>query len=129
MLLLDTHAFIWLASDRKQLPAATVREIKNAAEKLYISSISVLEIGMLVKRKRLSLPMPPADFVDTALSHHGVHEMTVDRAIALRSAELPDIHDDPFDRIIIATAMLHGMRIITRDTHISSYPGVHVTWA
>jgi PIN domain nuclease of toxin-antitoxin system len=95
---------------------------------LYVSSISALEIAILAKRNRLSLPVGVAEFVDRALKQHAIHEVPLDRQIAIASAGLPDIHNDPFDRIIIATARLNGMAILTRDRIIRQYPDVIVIW-
>lgn len=128
MLLLDTHALVWLASIQKELSTRARRAILQYAGELYVSSISALEIAILVKRDRLSLPVTPAEFMDRALKQHGIHEVPVDRRIAILSAGLPDIHDDPFDRIIIATARLNDMMILSRDKVIPQYPEVRVIW-
>ena len=128
MLLLDTHAFIWLASNPKELSAAAKRAIQDHAAHLYFSSISALEIAILVKRQRLTLPMEPAAFIERALTHHGVHEIPVDKNVAMVSAALPDIHNDPFDRIIVATAQLNGLAIVSKDGLLRSYPEVKFCW-
>jgi PIN domain nuclease of toxin-antitoxin system len=128
MLLFDTHAFVWLASIPKELSKPARRAIQENADNLYISSISALEIAMLVKRERLSLPLDPADFIDRALRQHGIHEIPLDRSIAIASTCLPDIHNDPFDRIIVATAQLNGMSIVSRDPILRSYPEVKIIW-
>jgi PIN domain nuclease of toxin-antitoxin system len=128
MLLFDTHAFVWLASDPKELSLPAKRAIQDNADSLYISSISALEIAILVKRNRLVLPLEPAEFIDRALKQHRIHEIPVDRSIAIASTVLPDVHNDPFDRIIIATARLNGMSIVSRDRLLRSYPEVEIIW-
>jgi len=128
MLLFDTHAFVWLASTPKELSPAAKRAIQGHADRLYLSSISALEIAILVKRERLTLPMAPAEFVDRALRQHGIHEIPVDRHVAIASTALPDLHNDPFDRIIVATARLNGLAIVSRDRLIRSYPEVRIVW-
>ena len=128
MLLLDTHAFVWLASDQARLPRSALDTIRRSAGRLYLSAISALEIGILVKRGRLSLPVAPAEFVERALRQHGIQEMPVDRRIALASTQLPDIHNDPFDRIVIATAQIHDLHILSRDRVIPTYPDTVVVW-
>lgn len=128
MLLLDTHAFVWLASAPKELSPPARRAIQENADNLYISSISALEIAILVKRKRLSLPLDPAEFIDRALRQHGIREIPLDRSIAIASTRLPDIHNDPFDRIMVATAQLNGMSIVSRDRILRSYPEVKIIW-
>jgi len=128
MLLLDTHAFVWLASNLDELSRAARDAIQREADGLFISSVSALEIGILVKRGRLILPVEPGPFVEAALEQHDVREVPIDCRIALASAALPEVHNDPFDRIIIATAHLLNMRIVSKDRTIPAYPQTHVIW-
>lgn len=128
MLLLDTHAFVWLASDQTQLTAAGTSAVRAAAGALCISAITGLEIALLVKRGRLQLPLAAADFVERAARQHGIEEVPVDLAIALHSAALPDIHNDPFDRLIVATALTRGCPVLSKDTVLPQYPGLTVLW-
>ncbi len=128
MLLFDTHALVWLASNLKNLSAGARHAIQQHSDELYVSSISALEIAILAKRNRLSLPVAVEEFVNRALRQHGIHEVPLDRQIAVASTRLPDIHNDPFDRIIIATAQLNGMSILSRDQIIPQYPEVKVVW-
>jgi PIN domain nuclease of toxin-antitoxin system len=123
MLLLDTHAFVWLTSDVAQLPPVARETIRQEAARLFLSSISALEIGLLVKRGRLDLPLLPAEFIERALTHHGIHEIPMDHEIALASAALPDLHNDPFDWILVATAQARDLRIVSKDTQLARYPG------
>lgn len=127
-MLLDTHAFIWLASDHSKLSAKAKASIQTNLEHLLVSSITALEIGILVKRKRLILPVEPEAFIEKAMDINGIHDIPVDRAIALGSSHLPPIHNDPFDRLIIATAHEHQCPIITKDKTIGAYPGVMTLW-
>ena len=120
-LLLDTHAFIWFVSDRKKIPEDSINLIQENAGELYLSSITALEIALLVKRKRLKIPKNPGSYIEEAIQYHNLHEIPVDRKILLQSSALPEIHDDPFDRIIIATAKLHDLVLITKDTKILRY--------
>lgn len=128
MLLFDTHALVWLASTPKNLSDRARHAIRQHSDELYLSSISALEIAILAKRNRLSLPVAVEEFVDRALRQHGIHEIPLDRQIAIASTRLPDIHNDPFDRVIIATAQLNGMSILSKDQIIPQYPEVKVVW-
>ncbi len=128
MLLLDTHAFIWLASDLSQLPDTAITAIRDTAECLYFASISALEIGLLDKRGRIILPLEPNQFIRRALDQHGLHLVSLDWETALTSATLPDIHNDPFDRILIATCLTKGMCLLSKDTIIPTYPDIRVIW-
>lgn len=128
MLLLDTHTFIWLASDRSRIPEKTLSLIKAESGGLFISSITATEIGLLSNTERINTYGSSTDFLFKNLERLGIHEVPVDVEIALASTQLPPIHRDPFDRIIIATAQQHGMTILTKDRTIPTYPKVKVTW-
>lgn len=128
MLLLDTHALVFLASDQRKLPRRAKQTLRAHAGELFVSAISALEITLLVKRRRLVLPLPPEAFVERALAHHDVHEVPLERQLACASVSLPDLHNDPFDRIIVATALAHHMTILTKDRLIPTYPGVRAAW-
>lgn len=128
MLLLDTHAYIWLASDQSQLSPTGLEAITRSAGQLYMSSISALETALLVNRGRLELPCTPEDYYQRAISQHGIAEIAIDHAVAFQSTKLPDIHNDPFDRIIIATAIIRGLHILSKDRLLPKYPGIEVIW-
>ncbi len=128
MLLLDTHTFVWLCLDRKQLAPKVRQLMEDEPDGLFISSITALEVGLLVNTGKISIPSSCEDFLHKNLSHFGVHEVPVDVEVALASTQLPAIHRDPFDRIIIATAMTHGMTILTKDRIIPTYPKLKVVW-
>lgn len=128
MLLLDTHTFIWLCMDRKLLPTRLLQLMNDESADLFISSITATELGLLVNRGRVSIPRCCEEFLRENLTYFGIHEVPVDIEIALASTQLPPIHRDPFDRIIIATAQQHGMTILTKDRTIPTYPKVKVIW-
>jgi len=128
MLLLDTHTFIWLASDRSLLPGNVLELIRKESDGLFISSITATEIGLLSRANKINTFGTCEDFVFKNLARFGVHEVPVDVGIALASTQLPPIHRDPFDRIIIATAMAHGLTILTKDRTIPTYPKVKAVW-
>jgi PIN domain nuclease of toxin-antitoxin system len=128
MTLLDTHAFVWLASDQGALSPAALSGIKNDRDSLFISVVTAWEIALLHKKGRLFLPLPPEEFLQRALSHHGVQELQIKREIVLAGVALPDIHNDPFDRILVAEALHHKCRIVTKDEKIPLYPGVKAIW-
>jgi PIN domain nuclease of toxin-antitoxin system len=128
VVLLDTHAFIWLASDQSQLSETAKALINRHKEQLFISCISALEIALLVKRERLTLPMEPDEYIESALQHLGIDEVLIDRRILLHSAGLPDIHNDPFDRVLIATAQIMDMTLLSKDRNMARYPDISVVW-
>lgn len=130
MIVLDTHAWIWWLSDPDRLSPKAATAIEQAAAKaeIGISAMSVWEFMMLVRRGRLELSMPPEEWLSLAESIPGVRFLPVTNAIAVKSVNLPAIHNDPADRIIIATASLHGGALVTKDDVIRQYSEVETIW-
>lgn len=128
MLLLDTHSFIWLVSDQEKLGAKAVAHIKRENQSAGISIVTTWEIALLHKRDRLKLPMLPETYVDLAIQHHGLIEFPLTRDIVHHAVQLPDIHNDPFDRILIATAQVNGMKLISKDSIFARYPDIDLIW-
>ena len=128
MLLLDTHTFIWLATDRTRLSEKVIGLITDDPAGLFISSITATEIGLLSNAKKIDTFGSAKEFLSKNLRLFGIHEIPVDVELAFASTQLPAIHRDPFDRIIIATAQKHKMTILTKDRMIPSYPNVKAVW-
>ena len=128
MILLDTHTLVWMASDPEKLSKPAADIIQKFQSSLLVSAISAWEIALLYKRGRLLLPVPPDVFIDKALARHGIQELPITRACTVAAVALPDIHNDPFDRILVAEALQRRCRIITKDAIIPTYPGISVVW-
>ncbi|MBF0546840.1 MAG: type II toxin-antitoxin system VapC family toxin [Candidatus Riflebacteria bacterium] len=128
MLLLDTCALLWLASDQKKLSLTAKNEIIKNAQELFVSAISAFEIAVKSRSGKLRLPLLPLDWFSEALDFHGIREIPVTSSIAVFSVQLPLLHNDPCDRIIIATAQLKSMKIVTSDKLISDYNQASVIW-
>jgi len=128
MILLDTHVLVWLASDTKRLSATARNSIQTHTKALHVSIVSAWEISLLVKRGRLKLPLPPENYFTRAVAHHGLIEMPLTRRIAQCSVNLPDLHNDPFDRILIAECQTHDLSLISCDSTLSRYPNLNVIW-
>lgn len=128
MILLDTCTLLWLSSEPKRLSATACRLLETYADRLFLSSISAFEIALKARKKRLTLPLPPREWIDAVLQYHGISEVPVDCEIATRAVALPLLHDDPCDRFIIATALVHSLNLLTPDTLIRQYRDVAVRW-
>ena len=127
MILLDTHAWIWFISNPELLSSKARKAVEASLQQkvVYISSISVWEDALLVMRKRLKLTMPVGDWVQKSEQLSYMKFVPVTNSIALRSVNLATpLHNDPADRIIIATAMSLGASVITKDDKIRKYPHV-----
>jgi PIN domain nuclease of toxin-antitoxin system len=128
VIVLDTAAWIWRASDPKRLSARARRAI-DEAECVLVSAISVWEVAMLVARRRVQLDRPVEQWVDIALALPKIQLAPLEPRIAVRSTKLPgEFHPDPADRIIVATALENGVAIVTPDERIRSYPHVQSAW-
>jgi PIN domain nuclease of toxin-antitoxin system len=128
LLLLDTCSFLWLADKPAMLSQAAKEAISNNPESLFISSVSAFELSLKHRRGKLLLPLPPEVWIGEAMKHHGVREVPVDWRMCVHAAGLPNLHNDPFDRIIIATAQRGGLTIVTPDGLIRAYPGTSTCW-
>ena len=121
MVLLDTCTLLWLAADQKKLSAKAKRTIEHSAGALFVSSISAFEIALKCRSNKLTLPLAPMSWFMETVDFHGVKEIPVTSAIAIHSAQLPLLHNDPCDRMIVATAQLNDMAILTCDQAIAQY--------
>jgi PIN domain nuclease of toxin-antitoxin system len=126
MILLDTHVWIWWVQGDSNLPV-TMRGLLEVNEKygLGVSVISCLEVARLVAYGRLQLPEPVDKWVDQALKYPHIHLIELTPRIAIESTRLPgELHKDPCDRIIIATARELDWQLATCDHLIRRYPAV-----
>ncbi|HUU22813.1 MAG TPA: type II toxin-antitoxin system VapC family toxin [Phycisphaerae bacterium] len=128
MVLLDTCALLWLAGDQAGLSQDARATISSSAGSLAVSAISAFEIATKHRQGKLALPLPADKWYGEALRSHGVREIPVDGQTAILAAMLPPVHRDPCDRLIIATAMLHQMPIVTPDRVIARYPDIRAIW-
>lgn len=123
-ILLDTHTWIWLFSGSTELSKETIAQIDKAVRqgKIFISAISVWELSMLVTKNRVILSKPINKWVEESLSQPGVDLSLLTPEIAIESSFLPgNFHGDPADRIIVATARINNLTLLTRDRKIIKY--------
>lgn len=124
MILLDTHVLVWMDQDRAELGAGARRAIARAATggEVGVSAISFWEIAMLCEKGRLRLELPASRW-RTDLLGAGLVEVPVDGEVSLAAAGLAEMHADPADRFIAATAQLLGATLLTADTRLLEWPG------
>jgi PIN domain nuclease of toxin-antitoxin system len=128
MILLDTCTLLWLTSEPEILSGRAREVIQRHRGALFVSAISAFEIGQKASRGKLTLPMPNSRWYPSVLRLHGLLECSIGGEIATRAPDLPDLHRDPFDRMLIATAQTHGWKLLTPDPLIHQYPDVEVVW-
>lgn len=123
-MLLDTHVWVrWLAPKARPLPGNALAAV-DAADSLAVSAISCWEVVNLHKRGRIDLGMDIDRWFDKALAGSGIECVPITREIAACAASLSEIHRDPADRLIIATALLAPYRLLTLDESIRQYPEI-----
>ena len=121
MILLDTHIWVrWIESDSDPLPAPLARLI-DVSDQVAVSAVSCWEVAYLAKRNRLDLPLPVEEWLRAALDESGVISLPLTSGMAARAAMLADIHRDPADRFIIATALETGASLLTLDSAFKHY--------
>jgi PIN domain nuclease of toxin-antitoxin system len=120
-LLLDTHVWLWMltAPDRLGDAVALVRDARN---ELLLSAASSWEMTIKHGIGRLQLPAPPASYVPARIRSTGVTPIPVDHSHALEVGNLPPIHADPFDRLLVAQARILGVPLVTADRQLTEYP-------
>lgn len=116
-LLLDTHIFLWWVREEKKLPKISINKIK-AAEEVYVSSASIWEIAIKMRLGKIS-----GDINSLIQEIHTSHflELPVTSQHAAATLKLPDIHRDPFDRILVAQAITEPLVFLTADPQLEKY--------
>ena len=129
LIVLDTHVLIWLAVTPARLSADAAGAIELDPERA-ISTVSAQEIAYLVMRRRMELDRPLQRWIGDALSEHGVEPLAPDFRVALRAGSLPadDFPGDPADRLIYATAVEHGARLVSADQRLRALDPARVVW-
>ena len=116
-LLLDTHVFLWCVNNDRQLSKMARSVIENASV-VYVSSASIWEAAIKSRLGKLNVVM--ADLV-SAISESGFEELPISAYHAAQVYSLPDIHHDPFDRLLIAQSISEPLRFLTADKILQQY--------
>lgn len=120
-ILLDTHVWLWLVASPRRIPDGIRDELVDAKNVLYLSAASAWEMAIKYRLGKLPLPEPPSSFIPPRLVRDCIEELPVTMAHASRVAELPDIHADPFDRLLVAQAEMDRCTLVTADSKIAAY--------
>lgn len=126
MYLLDTHAIIWFFNEPELIPSKTLEIIQESENKIFYSLISLWEISIKLKINKLKINKTVEELNEACLfSGFELISMKIEHLGALEALDLH--HSDPFDRILISTALTENMTIITKDKSITPYP-VSILW-
>jgi PIN domain nuclease of toxin-antitoxin system len=126
-LLLDTCTFLWIVAGAPELSARARDVFVDPDNKVYLSVVSAWEIALKHGLGRLPLPDVPDRFVPTERRRHGIEPLALDEESALHLSRLPRLHRDPFDRMLVSQALVHGLIVLGPDPAITQYP-VRAEW-
>lgn len=126
-LLLDTCTFLWMIDSVENLSPVAREKLEDRGNEIVLHQASAWEIQLKHQTGKLHLKKDPAEMIREGLQKHEVAYQTLRDAEIWHLAKLPDHHRDPFDRILISAALCHGMKLVTPDSRIQSYP-VPVIW-
>ena len=126
-LLLDTVTFLWILEDADALGPAVRAALQDPDNVVFLSAASVWEIAIKHRLGKLPLPRPPETLIPQQRKLRGIESLGISEEATLRLQQLPDLHKDPFDRILACQAIEHAMTIVTPDALIRAYP-VRTLW-
>ena len=118
--LLDTCTFIWLLTGERPLGARAAEAIQRG--EVMLSAVSAWEIALKFGKGHLRLSQPPDRLVTAARARYGFTALPMDEESALHVVKLPALHTDPFDRMLVSQAIVHGLTIATPDPMVARYP-------
>lgn len=127
-LLLDTQVFLWMVAGSDRLPADVRARICDADTRVWLSAASVWELAIKQGLGRIALPAPAAEFAAAQRRLHDIAPLPLDEAAAAHLPKLPDLHRDPFDRLLVCQAIEHELMMVSSDALLRRYP-IKVLWA
>lgn len=116
--LLDTHVLIWLSSDLARIPKAVIETLEDMEANLYVSSVCFWELAIKQSQGKFDADVR----LDRLARSRGIQELAISSKYTDVVRELPLLHGDPFDRMMVAQAMVEGMVLVTADRRLASYP-------
>jgi PIN domain nuclease of toxin-antitoxin system len=119
--LIDTHCWLRWHIEPEKLPPKVFKIIENGDTFIYFSSVSAWEIVIKYSLKKLKLPMPPNEYIPKRLELSFMDLLPVQLEHVLQVQNLPNVHKDPFDRLLIAQAVAEELIIITEDQQFKNY--------
>lgn len=126
-LLLDTCAFLWIVAGSVEMSERARVACADPDNELFLSAVSAWEIALKNSAGKLPLPEPPVRYVPAERIRHRIEPLPLDEEATLHLSKLPELHRDPFDRMLICQAIVHGLDIVTPDAVIARYP-VRILW-
>lgn len=125
--LLDTMVWLWSVGPSETIGTAGLQILNNAEEEIYLSAASSWEIAIKTKLGKFQLPEVPGRYVPKRMAEQGIRSLPINQSHSLRVYDLPSHPFDPFDRMIIAQAIVEQMVVLTSDRVFEKYP-IDVVW-
>lgn len=120
-LLLDTCAVLWLLGNDPKLSGTAKTSLLDPANERWLSPISLVEIALKVRLRKLPLPKPYATLFPVELAANDIHLLPLEADHIEPLTKLPLHHKDPFDRLIAATALVEGLTLVSADPAFDAY--------
>ncbi len=121
-ILLDTCSFLWISLEPEKISDQAMFAFKNPASTVFLSSVTSWEISIKFHLGKLVLPAAPETFIPTERKSHKMTSLKLAEKDSFHLSKLPNIHKDPFDRILICQAIENGLTVLTSDRYIQQYP-------
>jgi PIN domain nuclease of toxin-antitoxin system len=128
-LLLDTHTFLWWAIEPEKLPAGVLAALQEPGTRIVFSAVSSWEAQIKVGLGKLVLKEPLQIIVERELIQNHWEVLPVYLQHTWKLKELPPLHKDPFDRLLVAQALAEDLTIVTKDPLVTMYSGLTILWA
>jgi PIN domain nuclease of toxin-antitoxin system len=119
--LLDTCTFLWILEGSSELSDRARMLFQDPDNEIYLSAVSAWEIAIKYHIGRLPLPLAPEKLIPQKREEYGIEFLPLEEQEALTVHRLPDYHRDPFDRMLIAQAIVRGLTLLTPDEQINRY--------
>lgn len=126
-ILLDTCSFLWISLEPEKISEQAMAAFKHPENSVFLSSMTSWEIGIKFHLGKLLLPAAPDIFIPIERKGHKIASLKLAEKDTFHLANLPAVHKDPFDRILVCQAIENGLTILTSDQHIQRYP-VKTLW-
>ena len=127
-ILLDTHTFLWWSLQPEKLPSAVFHAMKDPGNRIFFSAVSSWEAQIKIGLGKLILQDPLRKIVERELVKNNWEVLPVTLHHTWRLEQLPPLHKDPFDRLLIAQALVENIVLATKDPLIRPYPDVEILW-
>ncbi len=120
--LLDTHVFLWYLTRASALKPRTRELLRDSRYQVFVSPVSLWEALVKHQLGKLDLPADPGAYLSRQRARHGLASLALDEGSVLQLMNPPELHRDPFNRLLICQALHHGLVLVTLDAQIRDYP-------